>query len=180
MEMPFFRGDGRLPPGLQNIEHGARDGKLSTVSAVQKPRRNGQMKCAGKNPACISPLRPADRERGGGRRIYFAGSADAAIEFRDWCSNRALRAGSLSTCSPSATRRTLRGHRGRDAVRTDVRANQIQPARRRCQSRRPPPITITLFKDILFRVAAEARLGDEHHFLCFGKTNALAEHGEIQ
>src|SRR5260370_23843995 len=35
----------------------------------------------------------------------------------------------------------------------------------------PPPITITLFKDILFRVAAEARLGDEHHFFCFGKTN---------
>src|SRR6266852_7539320 len=44
----------------------------------------------------------------------------------------------------------------------------------------PPPITITLFKDILFRVAAEARLGDQHHFFRFGKTNALAEHGEVQ
>ncbi len=29
-------------------------------------------------------------------------------------------------------------------------------------------------------MAAEARLGDEHHFLCFGKTNALAEDGEVQ
>src|SRR5712672_1002764 len=44
----------------------------------------------------------------------------------------------------------------------------------------PPPITITLFKDILFRVAAEARLGDKHHFFRFGKTNALAEDGKIQ
>src|SRR5258708_6238392 len=39
----------------------------------------------------------------------------------------------------------------------------------------PPPITITLFKDILFRMAAEARLGDEHHFFGFGKPHTLAE-----
>src|SRR5260370_7731518 len=44
----------------------------------------------------------------------------------------------------------------------------------------PPSITITFFKDILFRMAAEARLGDEHHFFRFGKTNALPENGEVQ
>src|SRR5258708_1197288 len=44
----------------------------------------------------------------------------------------------------------------------------------------PPPITITLFKDILFRVAAEARLGDEHHFFRFGKPHTIAENGKIQ
>ena len=29
-------------------------------------------------------------------------------------------------------------------------------------------------------MASEARLGNEHHFLGFGKTNALAENGEVQ
>src|SRR5713101_2899156 len=38
----------------------------------------------------------------------------------------------------------------------------------------PPPITITLFKDILFRVAAEARLGDEHHLFRSGEPHTLA------
>src|SRR5216684_6735844 len=44
----------------------------------------------------------------------------------------------------------------------------------------PPPITITLFKDILFCVAAEARLGDEHHLFRFSKPHTLAEYGEVQ
>src|SRR5216684_5847105 len=44
----------------------------------------------------------------------------------------------------------------------------------------PPPITITLFKDILFRVAAEARLGNEQHFFRFGKPHTLAEDSKVQ
>src|SRR6202040_4123477 len=44
----------------------------------------------------------------------------------------------------------------------------------------PPPITITLFKNILFRVTPETRLGDEHHFFSFRKPHALAEDREIE
>src|SRR6267378_8602882 len=44
----------------------------------------------------------------------------------------------------------------------------------------PPPITITFFKNVLFRQARKARFSNEYEFFGFGETHALAEHGVIQ
>src|SRR5258708_227151 len=86
---------------------------------------------------------------------------------RGWGSSPGGRGGNCQKGRRRARRRKWRGHRGKDTAPTDRPAS-------------PPPITITLFKDILFHVAAEARLGNEHHFFGFGKTNAFAEDGEVQ
>src|SRR5438552_961704 len=48
-----------------------------------------------------------------------------------------------------------------------------------CQSRQAAADHDHAFKDILFRVSAEARLGDEHHFLRLGKPHALTEDGKV-
>src|SRR5260370_41916165 len=44
----------------------------------------------------------------------------------------------------------------------------------------PPPITITFFKNILFRYAPETRLGDEYEFFRARETHAFTEDGKIQ
>src|SRR5262249_32749433 len=45
---------------------------------------------------------------------------------------------------------------------------------------KPPPITITLFKDGLFFGASEARLSDKHHFFRFGEPDAFSKNGEVE
>src|SRR2546429_7883077 len=44
----------------------------------------------------------------------------------------------------------------------------------------PPPITITFFKDVLFRVVAETGLGHEYHFFRFGEADFFAKDGEAE
>src|SRR5262249_58600421 len=43
-----------------------------------------------------------------------------------------------------------------------------------------PPITITFFKNVLFRVVAETGLGHEYHFFGFQETDFFAEHSKVK
>src|SRR6266446_356242 len=86
---PFEHGDaaffveiGRLPPGLQNIEHGARDGKLvEQVQRCKSREGTGQMKWRRQKSGLhltFAALRIEKEEAV--EEFDFAGSADAAVE----------------------------------------------------------------------------------------------------
>src|SRR5260370_1260284 len=44
----------------------------------------------------------------------------------------------------------------------------------------PPPITITFFKNVLFRQTRETRFGDEYKFFRFGEAHTLTEYSEVE
>jgi len=145
MEMPlFFVEIGRLPPGLQNIEHGRRamEKLVEQVQRCKSREGTGQMKMApAKNPACISPLRPCgSRKRRRVEEFDFAGSADAAIEI--------FEIGAATERYVLAVVHVLAvgQHVGRCAATEEgtlfeqtYAANQIQPARRRLPVPASPP-----------------------------------------
>src|SRR5580658_10525048 len=84
-------------------------------------------------------------------------------------------------CSPSGkTYEAARPPRNGRCSKSRTRQPASASATLAASPASPPPITITLFKNILFREAAEARLCDEQHLFRFRETHPFAENGEIE
>jgi len=77
--------------------------------------------------------------------------------------------------------RGLRGHRGRGRCsKRRTRQPDSASATPAASPASPPPITITFFKNVLFRQAREARFTMNTKFFRLGQTHALAEDGVVQ
>ena len=86
---PFEHGDaalfleiGGIPLGLQDVEHGARDGKLVEKRKRRKGgKRTGQMKWRGQEPGLhLSPAALRVEKEEPVEKLDFAGGADTAVE----------------------------------------------------------------------------------------------------